>query len=265
MTYKDYQKEKWDSLAVESGEDYLKAVISKTAFVNNYFDKASTTAIKNNITLKKDFEILDFGCGVGRISLWLAPSVKKVIGVDISPKMIEIARKRSKLLNIENAEFVQFDDNNLRFEDNSFDLVTCCVVLKYVLDNEDLRQIIGEICRVVKPEGSIVLIENTDALGPVYLGEEDLSGQSILRPKNYYIDIFRKHDFKLISDYPIFNMFLSSYYSPFAKKMDSYLHLNLFLPLSSLFLNFDLILDNLIKARVSKKREFRLLYFKRSI
>lgn len=94
------QKETWDSLSDQSGEHPLRAVISKNDLNNYYVDKTQKRLFNEVIKIKKDFKVLDVGCGVGRWSLWFAPQVEKVVGVDLSSKMIEIAKKRAISCNI---------------------------------------------------------------------------------------------------------------------------------------------------------------------
>lgn len=53
---------------------------------------------------------IDFGCGVARLSIPLARRFQKVIGVDISPAMLEESQKNCSRFGIANAEFVLSDD-----------------------------------------------------------------------------------------------------------------------------------------------------------
>ena len=63
-------------------------------------------ALEEVLELKGDEIVLDFGCGSGRLSYWIAPRVKKVVGLEISPEMIELAEKHRTA---ENAEFMVYD------------------------------------------------------------------------------------------------------------------------------------------------------------
>lgn len=68
-----------------------------------------------------DTNILDVCCGTGLLSRYLAKLSNRVVGVDISPKMIEKAKRAVKKLPI---DFVVMDATSLDFPDDSFDLVT---------------------------------------------------------------------------------------------------------------------------------------------
>lgn len=59
--------------------------------------------------LNKNARILDVGCGSGRYSLAIADKCKNVTGIDLSPKMLEIAEKLKENMNKTNVHFIQGD------------------------------------------------------------------------------------------------------------------------------------------------------------
>ncbi|MGA8622329.1 MAG: methyltransferase domain-containing protein [Candidatus Sulfotelmatobacter sp.] len=97
--------------------------------------------------------VLDFGCGVGRLSRALRFYFAQVYGVDISDEMIRLAREHTQsctfLLN-------QKDDLRL-FNDDFFDFVYSNIVLQHQSTKEIARAYIREFVRVLKPKGMIVL------------------------------------------------------------------------------------------------------------
>ncbi|MEM7682446.1 MAG: class I SAM-dependent methyltransferase [Planctomycetota bacterium] len=101
-----------------------------------------------------DARLLDLGCAGGHITLDLAPRVGRVHGVDISPKLIDIARKRAQDLGVTNAEFTCGAVDELAFEPASFDGVTAYSLLHLVPDvPETLRWIFA----VLRPGGRLVI------------------------------------------------------------------------------------------------------------
>mgnify|MGYP000792326119 FL=1 len=70
--------------------------------------------------------VLDIGCGAGGYSIALAPYVKRVVGCDLSPKMIEAACARAEAELVENVSFICDDFTTCTFDDvadGPFDIV----------------------------------------------------------------------------------------------------------------------------------------------
>jgi len=95
---------------------------------------------------------LDIGCGGGIIAEDLAEFSATVTGIDISYASLETARKHAKQNGLD-IDYIESSAENLPFEDNSFELVTCCDVLEHV---DDIAKVISEIKRVLKPGGIFV-------------------------------------------------------------------------------------------------------------
>jgi 2-polyprenyl-3-methyl-5-hydroxy-6-metoxy-1,4-benzoquinol methylase len=74
---------------------------------------------------------LDFGCGVGRLTLPLARRCEHVVGVDVSPSMLDEARANASRAGLTNTEFVLSDDELSRVH-GSFDLVVSFIVMQHV-------------------------------------------------------------------------------------------------------------------------------------
>lgn len=103
----------------------------------------------------KNKTVLDFGCGVGTISFYLANKGGKVLGIDISNLGIQAARAGAKKLRLKNnVEFVQKPTKNLRLKRNNFDVVICSEVIEHVPDDLNL---IREFYKVLKSEGILIL------------------------------------------------------------------------------------------------------------
>ena len=111
--------------------------------------------------------VLDMACGTGDISLRLAKMVStgRVIGVDITPGMIEIARRKKQQLGINGIDFEVGDITCLGFPENSFDRITVGYGVRNV---PDIAQLMSEVLRMLKPGGNFLSLDFGKPLHPFY-------------------------------------------------------------------------------------------------
>jgi SAM-dependent methyltransferase len=95
--------------------------------------------------------VLDAGCGAGYYGLRLAERASRVIGVDLSPGMIELARRRRREASASNAEFLVADLGALPFGNGSFDFV----VSRNTLHLTSMEETVPELRRVLRPQGRL--------------------------------------------------------------------------------------------------------------
>lgn len=106
-------------------------------------------------SLKKGEIVLDLGAGAGFDCFLAASKVGpkgKVIGVDMTPEMIEKARENSKRNAVKNVEFRLGEIENLPLADNSVDVVISNCVINL---SANKKRVFQEIYRVLKPGGRI--------------------------------------------------------------------------------------------------------------
>lgn len=97
---------------------------------------------------------LDFGCGVGRLTIPLSKRFKEAYGVDIAHSMISRANGFSK--DLKNCRFHINQQPNLKlFESDFFDLIVSLIVLQHIDPKYQVRYI-QEFIRIIKPGGMIV-------------------------------------------------------------------------------------------------------------
>jgi len=112
-----------------------------------------------------DTEVFEFGCGTGSTAIYHAPYVKSILAIDVSGKMIEIAKARAKAKDINNVTFNTGSIEEFEVVNESYDVVMAHSIL-HILKNRD--QVIAKIHRMLKPGGifvsSIVLISWTSLL-----------------------------------------------------------------------------------------------------
>lgn len=109
---------------------------------------------------KAGIHVLDVGCGTGTNLMLYHEAGCNVFGIDLSPAMVEIARK--KLGN--RADIRLGDASKMPYSDDSFDLVTAFFIL-HEMPNRIRPAVISELARVVKHDGRILVIDYH--LGPI--------------------------------------------------------------------------------------------------
>jgi demethylmenaquinone methyltransferase/2-methoxy-6-polyprenyl-1,4-benzoquinol methylase len=98
--------------------------------------------------------VVDVACGTGAVALELVRRTGcSVVGVDQSPEMLAVARRR---LADHRIEFVQAAAQALPFEDASFDGLTAAYLLRYL---DDLPAGLAELARVLRPGATASLLD----------------------------------------------------------------------------------------------------------
>ena len=138
----------WDKMA----EGYSKSPISD---VDTYQKKLDIT--REYFASKSTTSVFEFGCGTGSTALLHAPHVKHVYATDLSPKMIEIARRKAAEQGIGNVDFEVagvggIDAGNANHRDN-YDVVLGLNVLHLVPDRDE---VISKVHAMLKPGGVFV-------------------------------------------------------------------------------------------------------------
>jgi 2-polyprenyl-3-methyl-5-hydroxy-6-metoxy-1,4-benzoquinol methylase len=97
---------------------------------------------------------LDFGCGVGRLSQALAKYFSTVDGVDISPSMIDLAKKYNRFENKVTYHLNNKNDLTL-FNDNSFDLIYTTDVFQH-MSPKYMEGYLCELLRILSHDGILI-------------------------------------------------------------------------------------------------------------
>jgi phosphatidylethanolamine/phosphatidyl-N-methylethanolamine N-methyltransferase len=107
--------------------------------------------------------VLEVGVGTG-LSLSLYPSTCHVTGIDFSPRMLERAEERVAREQL-NARLFHMDAADLRFPDNSFDVVYAPYVISVV---PDPVTVLREMRRVCRPGGRLIILNHFRSSGVVW-------------------------------------------------------------------------------------------------
>jgi len=140
----------------------MSAVTLDNRLLAERYDLVSDGQFNNGLILVKKLgikpghNVLDIGCGTGRLTLHVARIVGsngKVVGIDPSAQRIEVARRKVRDAPFLNVSFEIGNSNDLyRFEDDSFDIVYLNIVLHWIQEKEDA---LSQIYRVLKPGGRL--------------------------------------------------------------------------------------------------------------
>ena len=153
----------WDRLGAT---DPFWAILTDPKKKNNGWDTGeffSTGAREVNYILERVAQLhtlpgkrraLDFGCGVGRLTQPLAEHFQQAWGVDISPSMIELARKHNR--HGERCQYVLNADSDLKaFGDGEFDFIYSSITLQHI-EPQFTKLYLSEFLRVLAPGGVLV-------------------------------------------------------------------------------------------------------------
>ncbi len=110
--------------------------------------------ILNNINLKRDMEIIDYGAGTGLLSYFIAPSVGLIVAVDSSPSMLHEFREKIGDFACE-IEIVEGDISDLPHE-KQFDGIISSMTLHHI---EDISALLKGFYSVLKSGGFIALAD----------------------------------------------------------------------------------------------------------
>jgi ubiquinone/menaquinone biosynthesis C-methylase UbiE len=155
------------------GEEY-----QEKRYYNDYVEIPNMLKTVKNIKGKK---LLDIGCGAGIHIKSYSKKGAKCSGIDISETMIEMAKKKNPKI-----EFKVGTVTKLPYKSNSFDVVTCSLILDYI---KDLNKAFKEINRVLKKGGTLYYSYNS----PVACVREDYEDSNYkIRGLGKFIDKKRK-------------------------------------------------------------------------
>jgi SAM-dependent methyltransferase len=155
---------------------------------NDYIDLLQKIALDEVMDLKGDELVLDFGCGSGRMAYWIAPRVKKVVGLEVTREMIELAEKNRT---IENVGFVLYDGVHFPILQYPFDLILSVGVLQ-TMKGEILKNTVSKLADYLKGKGKLYLIEQVS------------DNPKVDRPsREQYLEAFKESNLKCLEYYPI--------------------------------------------------------------
>ena len=174
----------------EGKEEYIKDVFTEIA---EYYDEMNEIMSMHMVQkwhrfmMKKAGDIhgkkcIDVGTGTGEIAFHVARTAGEgstVVGLDLTPAMLELAKKKEPEMNLPvKIDWVQGDALKLPYEDNSFDLVTSGYMLRNVTN---ILGAVSEMHRVLAPGGKVIVAELSKPKNKVMLAFYNLYMKRVKR------------------------------------------------------------------------------------
>lgn len=139
--------------------DYFQRVAAQWDSLRaNYYDESVIVKALEHAQLTGVETVVDTGTGTGFMAAGVAPSAKRVIGVDFSAEMLNVARDNIAKLGLTNVVFRQGDMEHLPVEDGSADAVLANMALHHA---PDPLAALREMTRVLQPGGRLVITDET--------------------------------------------------------------------------------------------------------
>jgi ubiquinone/menaquinone biosynthesis C-methylase UbiE len=198
-------------------------------------------------------KILEVGSGPGgNLKFLLAKNPSKLSGTDISESMVQLSKE---LIGTSEVEIKKTDGVVLPFDTKSYDVVFTVTVLQHNVDENKLKKIIIEICRVSKSD--IYIYERIEKK---IVGHESNTG----RPVAYYSALFQEQGFEL-KRVQFLNIDLSFLVCGIIRKVFNKRSRKESEPnskLSEFLQNFSLPFTKLLDKLFNSKRDVAMLHFK---
>ncbi|MDM5316598.1 methyltransferase domain-containing protein [Fictibacillus sp. b24] len=161
-----------------NGEEFDELVSFFDAMARTTWLKEIHDTLKETTGSWVEKEVLDVGCGTGRLLLRGAEDAKKLVGVDLSSEMVKASIQQFFYHELSGkSEFVVADAEDLPFKDETFDLAlsTCVMFLL-----PDPANGIREVNRILKQDGMIAMLNPSEKMSQEtaasYGKEQGISG-----------------------------------------------------------------------------------------
>jgi SAM-dependent methyltransferase len=146
-------------------EDYLRFYASRVA---DEVSDADVAVICQVLGLAGGADVLDLGCGHGRIANRLAATGARVTGLDVTPMFLDRARRDAHQLGV-TVDYVEGDMRSIPWADR-FDVVVSWFTAYGYFDDDQNRKVLSLVHRALKPRGRfLVELNHKDGLLPHWL------------------------------------------------------------------------------------------------
>lgn len=150
----------WSGPRHEAGDE-LAAVLSlgEPPAVNEAYDAWETGLLLDAIGERRGELGLDLGAGVGRVTVRVAPRMRRLACGDLAPGMLDRLRRNAARLGVRNVDPARLRSDRLPFREGAFSLVICLGLLEH-LPRATQRATLQESARVLRAGGLLALVLN---------------------------------------------------------------------------------------------------------
>ncbi len=138
-------------LIAKTRDDYNK-IAEPFSSSRSAFNWSHVAAAIEKLQIIKSSKVLDLGCGNGRVLDILGKFEINYTGLDLSPKLIDLAQKKYPA-----EKFIVGNLLDTPFLENEFDLVLSLATLHHIPSEEQRISAFSEIYRVLKPSGMVLI------------------------------------------------------------------------------------------------------------
>jgi ubiquinone/menaquinone biosynthesis C-methylase UbiE len=150
-------------------------------FAQMHSDEESVRLLMRAAEVSAEDRVLDVACGPGLVACAVAPAVREVVGLDLTPAMIEEARRQQQARGVRNVAWQVGDVTELPYPDCAFSVVLSRYAFHHLIDPAEALR---EMARVCRPGGRVVVADvfvTNDAQGAAYDRMEKLRDPSHVR------------------------------------------------------------------------------------
>lgn len=148
-------KKRYDKFAESIDVEKIKNFHNDVSPVLKYFRHRKIQTALELGNFEAGSKILEIGSNAGQNTVMLAAQGLRMVGIDLSEKVVAIAKENAQKLDLNNVDYFCQDVEDLNlFEDDTFDGAVSFSALRYV---PDLKKALKEIFRVTKKSVTVVL------------------------------------------------------------------------------------------------------------
>jgi 2-polyprenyl-3-methyl-5-hydroxy-6-metoxy-1,4-benzoquinol methylase len=146
---------------------YQQRALQSSNPMQRFWHQKKLLLMDKTLRPTESLTVYDVGCGSGNLVFHWAHRVRSIIGFDVAETVLDFCRQEQIRRQVPNVSFVALNHEHISAPDHSADIVILADVIEH-LDHRQADTLIGEIARILKPDGRLFLTTpNTKSAWPV--------------------------------------------------------------------------------------------------